>query len=170
MQYHNLNKKTIPKKLNEFKDFNLQLWENNIEEFSTNIFTIFLSNDNLNEIWESLTAKIAFHFQSNIELEIELWNIYIIFFLENKIIQKDIKYKIENDQYCARKIILDDIGDIKDNEDKIKHEISKKLFNLEIPLFTNPSSIEELEKSINEFDPRLSKLDLINKLIQEYKD
>ena len=33
MQYHNLNKKDIPKELNEFNQYNLQLWENDKEKF-----------------------------------------------------------------------------------------------------------------------------------------
>lgn len=171
MQYHNLNTTTLCDELLEFSKYNLQLWENNEEEFITNIFTVILSNDiMLNEIWENLTAKIAFHFQSNLEKEIELWNIYIIFFIEKEIEQKDLKYKIENDHYCARKIIIDSIGDIKNNENRIKIEINKKLFNLKIPQFSNPDTIEELENEINQIDPRLTDIQSIKNLINNYKD
>ena len=91
MQYHNLNKKDIPKELNEFNQYNLQLWENDKEKFITNIFIVTLTNGNiLSEIWENLIAKIAFHFQSNINKEIELWNIYVIFFIENQLQQKQL--------------------------------------------------------------------------------
>ncbi len=170
MQYYNLNKKDISKELNEFSQYNLQLWENDKEKFITNIFIVTLTDENvLSEIWENLIAKIAFHYQSNLEKEIELWNIYVIFFIENQIEQKELKYKIENDHYCARKIVIDNIGNIKDDE-KIKSEISKKLFDLEIPTFTNPNNIQDLEQEINKLDPRLTKLDQINKLIKEYRD
>jgi hypothetical protein len=171
MQYHNLNKKDISKDLNEFSQYNLQLWENNKEKFITNIFIVTLTDENvLSEIWENLIAKIAFHYQSNLEKEIELWNIYVIFFIENQIEQKELKYKIENDHYCARKIVIDNIGNIKKDEERIKSEISKKLFDLEIPTFTNPNNIQELEQKINKLDSRLTKLDQIKKLIKEYRD
>lgn len=171
MQYHNLNKKNIPKELNEFSQYNLQLWENDKENFITNIFIVTLIDENiLSEIWENLIAKIAFHFQSNIDKEIELWNIYVIFFIENQLEQKELKYKIENDYFCARKIVLDNIGNIKDDDEKIKSEISKKLFDLEIPTFTNPNNIQELEQEINKLDSRLTQLDQIKKLIKEYED
>ena len=54
--------------------------------------------------------------------------------------------------------------------EKIKSEISKKLFDLEIPTFTNPNNIQELEQEINELDSRLTQLDQIKKLIKEYRD
>lgn len=171
MQYHNLNKKDIPKELNEFNQYNLQLWENDKEKFITNIFIVTLTDENiLSEIWENLIAKIAFHFQSNINKEIELWNIYVIFFIENQLEQKELKYKIENDHYCARKIVIDNIGDIKNDEEKIKLHISKKLFDLEIPKLTVAKSIDALESEINVIDPRLTNLDQINNLIKQYKD
>jgi hypothetical protein len=171
MQYHNLNKKDISKELNEFSQYNLQLWENDKEKFITNIFIVTLTDENvLSKIWENLIAKIAFHYQSNLEKEIELWNIYVIFFIENQIEQKELKYKIENDHYCARKIVIDSVGNIKKDEDRIKSEINKKLFDLEIPTFTNPNNIQELEQEINELDSRLTQLDQIKKLIKEYRD
>lgn len=171
MQYHNLNKKDIPKELNEFSQYNLQLWENDKEKFITNIFILTLTDENiLSEIWENLIAKIAFHFQSNLEKEIELWNIYVIFFIENKIEQNELKYKIENDHYCARKIILDDIGNIKNDEKRIKELISKKLFDLEVPKISEVDNIDDLEKKLKSIDLRLIDLSEINKLINNYKD
>jgi hypothetical protein len=63
MQYHNLNKKDIPKELNEFNQYNLQLWENDKEKFITNIFKVTLTNGNiLSEIWENLIEKLLFIF------------------------------------------------------------------------------------------------------------
>jgi hypothetical protein len=43
-------------------------------------------------------------------------------------------------------------------------------FDLEIPTFTNPNNIQELEQEINELDSRLTQLDQIKKLIKEYRD
>ncbi len=147
----------------------LKLYMCKDDKFNVYVFTIVLDEERLNSNWENIQNKVALDFQSNLEKEIELWNIYVIFFIENQIEQKELKYKIENDHYCARKIVIDNIGNIKDDE-KIKSEISKKLFDLEIPTFTNPNNIQELEQEINKLDPRLTQLDQIKKLIKEYRD
>lgn len=138
--------------------------------YNVYMFTIVLDEKMLNDNWESIQNKIALDFQSNIQKEIELWNIYIIFFIENKMEQKDLKYKIENDHYCARKILIDNIGDIKNDEEKIKLQIRKKLFDLKIPEPTVVKSIDALESDINIIDPRLTNLNQINNLIKQYKD
>lgn len=138
--------------------------------YNVYMFTIVLDEKMLNDNWENIQNKIALDFQSNIQKEIELWNIYIIFFIENKMEQKDLKYKIENDHYCARKILIDNIGDIKNDEEKIKLQIHKKLFDLKIPEPTVVKSIDALESDINIIDPRLTNLNQINNLIKQYKD
>lgn len=138
--------------------------------YNVYMFTIVLDEKMLNDNWENIQNKIALDFQSNIQKEIELWNIYIIFFIENKMEQKDLKYKIENDHYCARKILIDNIGDIKNDEEKIKLQIHKKLFDLKIPEPTLVKSIDALESDINLIDPRLTNLNQINNLIKQYKD
>lgn len=148
----------------------LNLWKNNYESFDTYIFSIFFTEQELTELWENLRNDIALYFQSNLEKEIELWNIYIIFFIENSIVQKELKYKVENDYYCARKLVIDNVGEIKDNEEKIKAEINKKLFGLEILESTTARNIDELEKEINLIDSRLTNLSQINNLINNYKD
>ncbi|MCG3693326.1 ABC-three component system middle component 1 [Aliarcobacter butzleri] len=138
--------------------------------YNVYMFTVVLDEKMLNDNWENIQNKIALDFQSNIQKEIELWNIYIIFFIENKMEQKDLKYKIENDHYCARKILIDNIGDIKNDEEKIKLQIHKKLFDLKIPEPTVVKSIDALESDINIIDPRLTNLNQINNLIKQYKD
>ncbi|MBN2816039.1 MAG: hypothetical protein JXQ67_05100 [Campylobacterales bacterium] len=138
--------------------------------FNLYIFSMHLDEETMKNHWENIQNKIALNFQSNLDKEIELWNIYIVFFLENEIVKQDLKYKIENDHYCARKIVIDKVGNIKNNEAKIKAEINKKLFDLEIPSSKTPDSIEELEKEIKELDPRLIDLEQINRCIDKYKD
>ena len=138
--------------------------------YNVYMFTIVLDEIMLNNHWENIQNKVALDFQSNLEKEIELWNIYIIFFIENEIKEKELKYKIENNHYCARKILIDNIGDIKNDEENIKLQIHKKLFDLKIPEPTVVKSIDALESDINIIDPRLTNLNQINNLIKQYKD
>lgn len=162
--------KILPEKLSDYKDKGLILWQNNYENFNTNIFSICLTESELIELWENLHNDIALYFQSNLEKEIELWNIYIIFFIENKIEQIELKYKVENDHYCARKIVLDNVGDVKDDEEKLKNLIIKKMFELKIPEPTTPDNIEEIEAQINLNNSNLTDIKKIRSLIKEYKD
>lgn len=147
---------------------NLYLCKDN--NFNVYVFSIVLKEAVLKDYWENIQNKVALDFQSNLEKEIELWNIYIIFFIENKIEEKELKYKIENDHYCARKIVIENIGDIKNDEEKIKLQISKKLFDIKIPEPTVAKSIDALESEINLIDSRLTNLNQINNLIKQYKD
>ena len=140
------------------------------DNYNVYMFTIVLDEIMLNNHWENIQNKVALDFQSNLEKEIELWNIYIIFFIENEIKEKELKYKIENNHYCARKILIDNIGDIKNDEENIKLQIHKKLFDLKIPEPTVVKSIDALESDINIIDPSLTNLNQINNLIKQYKD
>jgi hypothetical protein len=55
--------------------------------------------------WDRITALIATNFQTNLEAEFSTWNIYI-FFIVNTEIPNALKYKIENDTFSSRKIIV----------------------------------------------------------------
>lgn len=72
--------------------------------------------------WEKITDFIATNFQINVETEFETWNIYL-FFLTQKAIDKELKYKIENDTWSSRKIVIESR---KSKEDIIKEHLSNK--------------------------------------------
>lgn len=72
--------------------------------------------------WENITDFIATNFQINIETEFEIWNIYL-FFLTQKPIDKGLKYKIENDTWSSRKIVIESK---KSQEEVIKEHLSNQ--------------------------------------------
>lgn len=77
------------------------------------IHTFFIktpSKDSLGNNWRKLSNFIALHFQKNLENEFERWNIYL-FFLNAQGISNELKYKIENDTFSSRKIVIDDETD-----------------------------------------------------------
>lgn len=99
--------------LNNHKDYanrQLQYWTYQVNAkapYLCHLFTLVCNdNDALNDYWENLTENIAINFQIDIEKEIERWNIYVVFLLENEV-PKEIKYKIEQDKYCCRKLVED---------------------------------------------------------------
>lgn len=110
-----LHKNVLPKNLflNNQKDYEnrqLEYWTYQVDAkapYLCHLFTL-VCNDNaaLNDCWEDITENIAINFQIDIEKEIERWNIYLVFLLENEV-PKEIKYKIEQDKYCCRKLVED---------------------------------------------------------------
>lgn len=60
----------------------------------------------LNNDWEAIIAAIAGTFQINLLEEYETWNIYIFFLFKGKVDPK-LKYKIENDTFSSRKILIE---------------------------------------------------------------
>ena len=95
------------------------------------IFTIqIVPETDLADIWEDFTNTIAGNFQTDFEDEYESWNVYVVFLAEFEI-DRALKYKIENDKYSSRKIVMDEISPPIDN-DKIVELISKRIFQLDI--------------------------------------
>src|SRR6478736_3214367 len=91
-------------------EYDVKAWIKPQESYEINIFTITLNNsDELKNIWEIVTNDIAIHFQSELEKNIERWNIYVVF-LTNEPIEKELKYQIEQDKYSSRKIICDNFN------------------------------------------------------------
>lgn len=117
-----------------FLKYNVEAWIKPQQNYDINIFTVLLSDNNeLNECWEELTNSIAVHFQSLLEKDIEIWNIYVLF-LVKEVVDKELKYKIEQDKYSSRKIVYDDFNIIK-NESldlQIKSIIDNKLFGFQL--------------------------------------
>lgn len=75
-------------------------------------FLIFSENEKkLEEKWDEIADFIAVDFQSRQTDEFQVWNIYVFYITESPI-KKELKYKIENDTFSSRKIIIDDTKDI----------------------------------------------------------
>ena len=56
--------------------------------------------------WAHMVNYIGIHFQTTLENEFEVWNIYL-FFILTKRISDILKYQIENDTFSSRKIVID---------------------------------------------------------------
>lgn len=75
------------------------------------IIPIFIARVNseeaLRDHWQRFVNYIAFNFQSRITDEFSVWNLYI-FFVTNLNIDNALKYKIENDTFSSRKIVIEE--------------------------------------------------------------
>lgn len=73
------------------------------------IYLFFISFENEGEIknlWTSIRNFIAFEIQSTITDDFSKWNFYL-FFRIKETLEKELKYKIENDTFSSRKIVVD---------------------------------------------------------------
>jgi hypothetical protein len=99
----------------------------------------------LKENWESLVNYIAFNFQSQLIEDFSVWNVYVFFVTENKI-NRSLKYKIENDTFSSRKIVIEENA----SQEEI---ISQHITNVDVKFtIENPIVNTELDA-----DPLLKK-------------
>lgn len=62
----------------------------------------------LHKDWSNIVSLIAAEYQSRLENEFSVWNIYLAFIC-TEIIDMNLKYEIENDKFSMRKIVADGI-------------------------------------------------------------
>lgn len=133
----------INKKSNIFRRYEIKAWIKPQKTYEITIFTILVKNsvDLLNS-WEALTNDIAIHFQSELTKNIERWNIYVVFLI-NELVSKELKYHIEQDKFSSRKIIFDNL-DLTPNNSKDLNIVSLldyKLFGFQL------SQLKKVENS-----------------------
>lgn len=141
---------------------NLQCWIKEItakNSFKIHVFSNYLSNEiELENVWKKLKSDIAAYFQTALELEVEIWNIYIFFFVSGKVC-KELKYEVEQDKYSSRKIIIDEIEIAPDDLEKFEKEIENTLFSkIEIQKLSKNPGEKSFAKLIEEKNPELYKI------------
>jgi len=76
------------------------------------VFFVYPSSEKLlKEKWEEIANLIAVDFQARQTNEYQVWNIYLFYVINNPI-AKELKYKIENDTFSSRKIVVEKTKDI----------------------------------------------------------
>lgn len=106
------------------------------------IFSMVLKNqDELIEHWKEISGDIAIHFQGELEIDIEIWNIYILFLVQGNV-DSDKRYLIEQNKYSSRKLVIENVESPIDKE-KIDNIINDKLFDVNVETVENVSSHDE---------------------------
>ena len=102
---------------------------NNKGEYTVNIISCeFSSEKDLGDNWKMIVDNVALYVQSNLEKYIELYNVYVIFFMNN--IDEQLVYRIEQNKYSSRKIVIK--SDMPENTEEIESIISNRLFYFNI--------------------------------------
>lgn len=136
---------------------NLKSYQKNDNGVNITIFHMnLLYGDKLCSLWGEINSEIALYFQTELEKPIDRWNIYLVF-ISSEIIESDLKYIIEQDKYCTRKIIYDGVEI--DKEENMEKYIDKKLFELEFKSnLVNSNKKISIKKSIEKIYPKLIKI------------
>jgi hypothetical protein len=138
---------------NLFSTKKMQCWIKAQANYNIYIFSIQLKDEKeLLEIKDDLRDSLAIYFQSQtLEKDIERWNIYQVFFIEESI-NKNIKQQIEQDKFATRKLVFDNIDNIMTDEEIIK-KINSEIF--EFKLTKHKSPIHPLIDLLKNEDARL---------------
>lgn len=93
---------------NYFPDISFEYKKTEINSGSLHSFIVGpISEEKLNKSWDKISNYIAVHFQSNLTDEFDIWNLYVFFIVDNGGISNALKYKIENNTFSARKIVIE---------------------------------------------------------------
>jgi hypothetical protein len=109
----------------------MKYWTNAMDGYNCHIFTCELSVDQITEFWNNIVSLIATNFQASLKLEVERWNIYLIFLTTDKG-SKEMKYRIEQDKYCCRKLVEDGLKADSLTDKGIIDLLEKILFTIEV--------------------------------------
>lgn len=153
-------------------EVNIVHLQKNLGGYCANIICCEFTNDNvLDEYWQKIVDNVAINIQTVLNENIELYNVYIIFFIKE--IKAELIYKIEQDKYSSRKIIIEDsmskseidlIETINDRLFKFNVDNSKINLNLDEKLKNIDNSLYEIIK--NEIDLSLESISSVMENIE----
>lgn len=124
------------------------------------IFVRFQDLDALTKTWKEFNSYVAAEYMTLFKDEYSKWNFYI-FYLSNMVVDKPLKYEIENNKFSSRKIVIENSESIsKEEAEKI---ISEHIINDNIKTNVSNKSLTKFKK-----DAKLSKL--IDKLSLQKKN
>ncbi|PLC57362.1 ABC-three component system middle component 1 [Photobacterium carnosum] len=95
--------------------------------------------------WEALTNEVAINYISTLKSTFSKWNCYIIFACTFNI-SKELKYKIENNKFAARKIIIE-VNDYI-SEPEIRNIINNRILAFNINL-SDSSAFKVIEQPLS---------------------
>jgi len=100
-------------------------------EDSISCFVHWVSNsDSLEKYWAKVSSLIAVEYQSSLTSVFASWNIYLAFVCSTPV-ERSLKYRIENDRFSMRKVVIDD-RDL--TEDQVIHFMNNEIFCLDLEL------------------------------------
>ncbi|MFT6901964.1 MAG: hypothetical protein ACJAXS_002171 [Colwellia sp.] len=81
------------------------------EKFMSAIVCKISHQKSLSLYWEEISSLISVEYQSKLNEEYSRWNIYLLF-LADCSIENQLKYKVENDTFFVRKLVIDNVSQV----------------------------------------------------------
>lgn len=99
---------------------------------SISCFVCWVDNENLLSYrWSHVASLIAIDYQSVLEDENAVWNIYLCFICPFQV-NKNLKYEIENNKFSMRKIVID--GTIFDNNQDVIQYLNNEILGHDLEI------------------------------------
>lgn len=156
---------------------NIKFFHDNLPEIEPKLFEASyiscfvcqINHEHLAKHWEHIASLIATYHQAELDDNLKIWNIYLVFVL-SETISKSLRYQIENDKFSMRKLVIerklviDQLGANISDEEMIEI-INNELLGHDLVLTQENSSIDLLaEKSyVRTQVEMLGKIPLSNK-------
>jgi hypothetical protein len=113
----------------EFKDFDISVVEVQSLHNAIVTFALFPDENSMKDNWEKITNSIAAYIQGQIDDVFIKWNLYLLLLCKTNV-SKGIKYEIENEKFCCRKIVIENFS--KENlSDKAKNKLISSKITME---------------------------------------
>ncbi|EPN2034957.1 TPA: hypothetical protein PTV42_003357 [Clostridium botulinum] len=126
-----------------FKIFHL---EKDLSNYVVNIICCqFNSQDDLKNYWREVVNNVAMYIQSSLNKNIELFNVYILFFVEK--VDENLIYIIEQDKYSSRKIVIN--KKIPIDIQRLENIVDDKLFEFVTDKIENKNILDNYLKKYN---------------------
>lgn len=89
---------------NDFPDYEIKLFRSSSFHY-INCFVCYVSEEKrLIDDWDKIVGLIAGDFQAELDNDLEIWNIYLIFCTESDV-NNSLIYEIENNKFAMRKLV-----------------------------------------------------------------
>lgn len=121
--------------------------EKDLSNYVVNIICCQFNNqDDLKNYWREVVNNVAMYIQSTLDKNIELFNVYILFFGEK--VDENLIYLIEQDKYSSRKIVIN--KKIPMDIQILENIVDEKLFEFVTHKIENKNILGNYLKKYNE--------------------
>lgn len=115
--------------------------------------------ENNAKLFDSLTSSLSMYLEIYLNDDFKRWNVYVIYLAE-ELVSREIKYKIENDPFFARKIVEDNYS-LELTDESIEKLISEHVMLNDLQINSAQPAQEEYY-SVSEIYQKLKDVDTMN--------
>jgi hypothetical protein len=116
----------------------------------------------LEQHWSHIASLIALNYQAKLNDELKVWNIYLVYILPIEV-NNQLKYKIENDKFSMRKIILDDYQLPFEDDANLIARLNSEILGHDIELKHSSITMDDNKTEIQQHIENLGDIPLGNK-------